>query len=311
MIAHRGASGYRPEHTRAGYELAIDMGADYIEPDLVMTKDQVLIVRHENEMSQTTDVAEKFPERKTGKFIDGRRVEGWFSEDFTLAEIKMLRARERLPSRDHGFDNQYEVMTFKEVLELLTKRARQFKGKRTIGVYPEIKHPQYFSSLGMDIEQALVRTLWENGWGRPGAPVFIQSFDLPSLQKLSGMTKAPLIFLVDESDREFLTPHNLKTMSSFLYGIGASKRLIIPERPDGTLLPPTSLVHEAHAVGLSVHAYTFRSDPSFLNPSYKGNPTLEYGQFCELGVDGFFSDFPDHARESLDRCRVRARETPK
>ena len=183
VIGHRGASGYRPEHTLASYDLAINLGADFIEPDLVSTKDGVLIARHENEISETTDVANhpEFADRRTTKVIDGVSVTGWFTEDFTLAEIKTLRAKERLPFRDQCFNGLYQVPTFQEVIDL----AKQKSVDRIIGIYPETKHPTYFDSIGLSLEEPLLQILTENGYKGPNAPVFIQSFETANLQDLS------------------------------------------------------------------------------------------------------------------------------
>lgn len=312
IIGHRGACGHRPEHTQASYELAIDFGADFIEPDLVMTKDRFLVVRHENEISQTTDVATKFPLRRTTKVIDGESLTGWFTEDFTLAEIKTLRARERLPRRNHNYDDLYEILTFKEVIQLAQRKAQE-KG-RVIGIYPEIKHPSYFRSLGMELGTAMLKELRAVGWDQRGSPVFIQSFELSSLKELRAATSLPLIFLVDDPRKrpadfvlandprtygELMTPAGLKEIAAVAQGIGPWKGYIIPEMPDGRLLAPTRLVEVAHAVGLKVHPYTFRSDKDILHPFYEGDPAREYRRFRDLGVDGVFSDFADDAVAAL------------
>jgi len=306
VIGHRGASGHRPEHTRASYELAIEMGADFIEPDLVMTRDHVLIARHENEISQTTDVATKFPNKKTRKTIDGETVEGWFTEDFTLAEIKTLKARERLPFRDHSFDGQFEVLTFQEVLAIAQTR--------NVGIYPELKHPTYFANIGMDVEAALLSDLRKVGWAQVDSPVVVQSFELSSLRKIRESSNLKLTFLLDEAGKrpfdhvtqgdprtygDLMRPSELKQMAKVITGIGPWKRLILPESPTGDLMPPTSLVQDAHAAGLKVHVYTFRSDSRFLHTFYKGDALEEYRQFRRLGIDGVFTDFPDHALRAL------------
>lgn len=304
IIGHRGACGYRPEHTLASYELAISMGADYIEPDLVMTKDGVLMARHENEISGTTDVAEKFPDRKITKKVDGKEITGWFIEDFTLKEVKTLRAKERLAFRDHSFDGKFEVPTFKEILDLVKKQ------KRVVGVYPETKHPTYFQSIGLPLEEALVKELTAHGLNKKDAPVFIQSFEMTNLKKIKTLTKLPLIYLIDDPElvpfdhvvsgdtrtyKDMLTPASLKEISATVYGIGPYKRYILPEGKDGMALPPTTLISDAHALGLKVHPYTFRSESQYLLKDYQGDPQKEYLQFFELGVDGLFSDFADQA----------------
>jgi len=295
IIAHRGASGHRPEHTIESYTLAIAMGADFIEPDLVSTKDGVLIVRHENEIGGTTDVAEKFPARKTTKTIDGQAISGWFSEDFTLAEIKTLRAKERLPFRSHERDGLYPVPTFDEVLTLVEAKSRETG--RTIGVYPETKHPTYFRSIGLPIEPALLETLARYGKRDRTAPVFIQSFEPANLQMLRPQTTLRLILLLEATAD--VSPARLADIRTFADGIGPNSRLIVPANADGTLREPTSLVADAHRAGLLVHVWTLRSEPAFLSPSYGGDPIREYRQFAELGVDGIFGDFPDVAVAAL------------
>lgn len=309
VIAHRGASGYRPEHTLASYELAIEMGADFIEPDLVPTKDGTLIARHENEISETTDVAShpEFADRRTTKRIDGEEVTGWFTEDFTLAEIKTLRAKERLPFRDASWNGRFEVPTLEEVLEL----AR----RRNAGVYPETKHPTYFRSIGLPLEETLVETLRERS-----VPIYIQSFETGNLKALRGMTDLPLIQLLDSQGgpydlqgagrtyRDLATPSGLAEIAGYADGIGPNKRLIVPARPDGRLETPTALVGDAHRAGLLVHPWTFRSDGPFLSPDYEGEPEREYEQLFALGVDGVFSDFPDVAIRARDAGRPLAKE---
>ena len=295
VIGHRGASGHRPEHTLAAYRLAAEMGADFIEPDLVSTRDGVLIARHENEIGATTDVASKFPDRRRAKTVDGRTLEGWFSEDFTLAEIKTLRARERLPFRSHEYDGRFEVATFEEVIALAQQLGRDLG--RTIGIYPETKHPSYFRGIKLPLEEPLLRALEKHGWNTRQAPVFIQSFETANLRALRKQTRVRLIQLaataaVVEGDR-------LKDIATYADGIGPEKRLIIPVKADGTVGPPTDLVARAHALGLLVHAYTLRSDREFLPAAYNGNAEEEVRQFRDAGVDGFFTDFPDVAVKAL------------
>jgi glycerophosphoryl diester phosphodiesterase len=202
VIGHRGASGYRPEHTIAAYELAIQMGADYIEPDIVSTKDGILIARHENDISETTDVANRpeFSNRKTTKKIDGKDVNAWFTEDFTLAEIKTLRAKERLPFRNHSFDGRFEIPTLQEVIDLAKRKSVQTG--RTIGIYPETKYPTYFQSINLPLEKPLVSILETNGYTSKNDPVFIQSFEVENLKQLDKMTDLPLIQLLDEANKQ-------------------------------------------------------------------------------------------------------------
>ncbi len=301
VIAHRGASGYRPEHTLAAYELAIEMGADFIEPDLVITRDGVLIARHENDISGTTDVIDRpeFRSRRRTKWIDGREVTGWLTEDFTLAEIKTLRARERLEFRDRQFNGKFEIPTFQEILDL----AR----RRNVGVYPETKFPSYLRSIGLPLEEPMVEALHSAGFQGRGAPVFLQSFETGNLKLLKTMTDLPRIQLLNEGGQpwdlalagdhrtyhELATPEGLAEIATYADGIGPNKRLIVPTGPDGRLRPPTFLVEDAHRAGLLVHPWTFRSDPVFLAPDYEGDAAREVEQFLELGVDGLFSDFPD------------------
>jgi glycerophosphoryl diester phosphodiesterase len=340
VIGHRGASGYRPEHTLASYELAIALGADYIEPDLVSTKDGVLVARHENEISGTTDVAERpeFANRKTTKVIDGVEVSGWFTEDFTLAEIKTLRAKERIPQLrplSAKYDGQFEVPTFQEVIDLARKKS--IETRRIIGIYPETKHPTYFDSIGLSLEEPLAATLRFNGLTDADDPVFIQSFETANLKELNELVEVPLVQLfgdVNEQPYNFVvsgdprtygdltSPKELSSIAQYANGIGPSKRLIIPaetvdENGDGQpddlngdgqisdadrrLQKPTSLVDDAHAVGLLVHPYTFRNENYFLAQDYNGNPQEEYEQFFRLGVDGLFSDNPDTAVAVRDR----------
>jgi glycerophosphoryl diester phosphodiesterase len=310
IIAHRGASGERPEHTLAAYQLAIDQGADYIEPDLVMTRDGVLVARHENEIGETTDVAKRpeFASRRTTRQIDGRAVTGWFTEDFTLAELKSLRARERLPQlrpANTAYDGQFEVPTFAEVIAL-AKRAER-------GIYPELKHPTYFASIGLDMEDALVRALSEAGWTDKADPVFVQCFEVGPLQRLRSRTRVRLVQLTaDEgapadrpyrSYRAMLTPEGLKEIATYADAIGPAKSLIVPRAPDGRSLGPTRLVEQAHGAGLKVHSWTMRSENAFLptelrrgeDQRARGDALAEYRLFSGLGVDGLFSDHPADA----------------
>ena len=295
IIGHRGASGHRPEHTLEGYRLAAEMGADFIEPDLVSTKDGVLIARHENEIGATTDVEVKFPARRTTRTIDGQTVSGWFTEDFTLAEIKTLRARERLPFRSHAYDGQFAIPTFDEVIELAQRLGGELN--RPIGVYPETKHPTYFRGIGLPLEEKLVASLAKHGWDRKDAPVFIQSFEPDSLRLLRGKTSVSLIQLT--SDASMLDAAGLKRIAGYADGIGPEKRLLVPIAPDGSVGAPTDLVQRAHAAGLVVHIWTIRVDKQFLPAGYHGRGEAEFEQFRDLGVDGIFSDFPDVAAKVL------------
>ena len=311
VIAHRGASGERPEHTLASYRLAIEQGADYIEPDLVLTKEGILVARHENEISETTDVADKaeFADRKMTKIIDGQKMTGWFTEDFTLAELKTLRAKERLPQLrkpNMAYDGQFEVPTFDEILAL-AKEASSTTG-RTIGVYPETKHPSYFTAIGLPHEAPLLAALTQYGHVEKSAPIFIQSFEVENLKALRPKTKLRLIQLMDEkgspADRSDLTypqmatAEGLKTVATYADGIGPNKALVIPRTLLGNLGDPTRLVADAHTVGLAVHPWTFRRENYFLplaqksgvDPRGTGDLDTEIKAFLATGIDGIFSD---------------------
>lgn len=330
VIAHRGASGYRPEHTLESYRLAIEMGADFVEPDLVSTRDGVLVCRHENEIGGTTDVA-AHPElaaRRTTKTIDGHTAEGWFTEDFTLAELKTLRARERLPQLRPGnteFDGRFAIPTFDEVIDLV-RRESATRG-RTIGIYPETKHPSWFASLGLALEEPLLEALERAGWTDADAPVFIQSFETDNLRMLRTRTRVRLIQLMEAGGRPYdftrrgdprtyadlATPQGLAEIATYAQGIGPDKSLVIPRDASGRLAAQTPLVAAAHAAGLLVHPWTFRSENYFLPADfYVGDPSAadfggihgdaeaELAAFFAAGVDGVFADFPDVA------LRVRA-----
>jgi len=305
IIAHRGASGERPEHTIASYMLAIEQGADFIEPDLVLTKDGVLVARHENEISETTDVADKaeFANRRATKTIDGQKMTGWFTEDFTLAELKTLRAKERLPElrkANMAFDGQFEIPTFEEILALAKAH--------NVGVYPETKHPSYFTSIGLPHEAPLLALLAKFGHVDESAPVFIQSFEVENLKAIRGKTKLRLIQLMDEkgspADRSDLTypqmatAEGLKIVAAYADGIGPNKAMVIPRTLIGNLGDPTTLVVDAHKMGLAVHPWTFRRENYFLplaqksgiDPRGHGDVTAEIAAFLATGIDGFFSD---------------------
>ncbi|HKE83491.1 MAG TPA: glycerophosphodiester phosphodiesterase [Vicinamibacterales bacterium] len=299
IIGHRGASGHRPEHTIESYRLAIEMGADYIEPDLVSTKDGVLIARHENEIGGTTDVAAKFPDRRRTATIDGQTVTGWFTEDFTLAEIKTLRARERLEFRSHTFDGQFDIPTFDEVIEFAQRRGRETG--RTIGIYPETKHPTYFRTIGRPLEEHLLASLQAHGWNTRESPVFIQSFETENLRALRHQTTVRLILLLDSPQPQPLDDTRLRDIASYADGVGLNTRLVIPAGPNRRLLPPTDIISRAHAAGLLVHVWTLRKEPTFLSPTYNGDFEAEFRQFRDLGVDGIFTDFPDVGRKVIGR----------
>ncbi|MEH2045548.1 glycerophosphodiester phosphodiesterase [Nostoc sp.] len=312
IIAHRGASGYRPEHTLAAYELAIALGADYIEPDLVSTKDGILIARHENEISETTNVAShvEFAHLQTTKIIDGESKTGWFTEDFTLTELKTLRAKERIPqlrSQNTAYDGLLEIPTLQEIIDLVKVKSGEIN--RAIGIYPETKHPTYFKSIGLALEAPLLTTLTANGYQGANAPVFIQSFEMANLQDLSTKTDLPLVQLLNNSGKpndfvvsgcertytDLVTASGLAEIAEYAQAVGIHKNLLVPRDNNGKLRSPTSLVIDAHAAGLLVHVWTFRNEDCFLPLDFQGNPQGEYELFFNLGVDGVFSDYPDTA----------------
>ncbi len=289
IIGHRGASGHRPEHTLESYRLAAEMGADFIEPDLVSTKDGVLIARHENEIGGTTDVADRFPDRKSTKTIDGKAVAGWFTEDFTMAEIKALRCRERLAFRSHAYDGQFQIPTFDEVIALAQDLGQRLG--RPLGIYPETKHPTYFRGIGLPLEDKLLGSLESHGWNRREAPVFIQSFEAGNLRELRSKTRVRLIQL--GASPSMFDDMGLKAIATYADGIGAEKSLVIPIAADGSVMAATDLVARAHAAGLLVHVWTLRADKEFLPAAYASKPEAEFQRFRDLGVDGIFTDFPD------------------
>lgn len=336
VFGHRGASGYRPEHTLAAYRLAIAMGADYIEPDLVATKDGVLVARHENEISGTTDVEMRpeFADRKTTKTIDGTEYTGWFTEDFTLAELKTLRAEERIPDirqENTLYNGRYQIPTFDEVIELA--QAESERRGRTIGIAPETKHPTYHRSIGLPLERRLVRDLDEADWDDADDPVVIQSFETSNLRALDWFIDVPLVQLImgsgapadyvaggrTETYDDLLTDEGLAMIASYADWIGPDKGRIVPRTTEGALLDPTDLVERAHEAGLKVVPYTFRNENTFLplefrrddpatpgpDPENFGDAFAEYGLFYSLGVDGVFSDNPDTAVEAREAREAR------
>ena len=317
LIAHRGASGVRPEHTLAAYERAIIQCADYIEPDLVSTRDGVLVARHENEIGSTTDVADhsEFADRQATKVVDGRETTGWFTEDFTLAELRTLRAKERLPEvrpANTAFDGLYQVPTFDEVLDL-ARHSRTCDGRR-VGVYPETKHPTYFDAADLSLEEPLLAELRRNGLADSGSPVFIQSFETGNLEELDGRTGLPIVQLVDCSGapydlvaagdpktyEDLVTPAGLRAIARYADGVGLCKHVMIPRKADNTLDEPTPVIDDAHRAGLVVHGWTFRVENQFLpaefrsseEPDTPGNLAGEIEVFLEAGMDGFFTDNP-------------------
>ncbi|MEU6470749.1 glycerophosphodiester phosphodiesterase family protein [Streptomyces massasporeus] len=303
VIGHRGAAGWRPEHTASSYTYAVQTGADWIEPDLVPTKDHVLVVRHENEISQTTDVARRpeFEGRRATKTVDGRAVTGWFTEDFTLAELKTLRAVERLPAvrnRNTVFDGREEVMTFQEVVDLARRLSREHG--RTVAVFPETKHPTYFRSIGLPLEPKLAAVIRRSRLGR--RECVVQSFEPTSLRRMTGLgvplwqalgTTGGPYDLPSTTYRDMMTPTGLAEIAGYADWIG----------PDKASLVGTSLVADAHAAGLRIGPYTFRAENQFLpvqfrhgsGPNDFGDAFAEYALYYRMGVDAVVTDFPDLA----------------
>ena len=342
VIGHRGASGYVPEHTLASYFIAIQQGADFIEPDLVSTKDGVLVARHEPEIGGTTDVADhpEFANRKTTKTIDGVSITGWFTTDFTLAELKTLRARERIPQNrpaNTRFNGQFEIPTFEEVLDLVDSanraRARRalasgWRLPEPIGVYPETKYPTFFNGLGLSLEGPLLRSLSRHGYSGKDAPVFIQSLETANLRELRKKTQLPLIQLLEATGKpfDFVIANDPRTyadlasgpglawISHYADGVGPNKNLVISRNADDTLGAPSNLVRNAHKVGLLVHIFTIRAENPFLpaefrngsDPTVFGNVAGELARFFQVGIDGFFTDQPIlgvQARDALVGAR--------
>jgi glycerophosphoryl diester phosphodiesterase len=328
IIGHRGASGYVPEHTLASYFLAIQQGADFVEPDLVSTRDGVLVARHENEIGGTTDVAAhpEFAQLRTTKVIDGVSIEGWFTEDFTLQELKTLRARERIAQlrpANARFDGQFEIPTLDEILDLVhgadvvrahSARARHEPSPRRIGIYPETKHPSYFARIELALETPLLETLTRHGYEGPEAPVFIQSFETANLQLLRTMTEIALVQLVAATGAPFdlvaagdsrnyaglVTRRGLAQVATYADAVGVEKTLVIPRTAQGMLGSATGLIDDAHAAGLLVHAWTFRAENHFLpvplrsgaDPAGLGDLAAELTPYLKAGLDGVFIDQP-------------------
>jgi glycerophosphoryl diester phosphodiesterase len=328
IFGHRGASGYRPEHTLASYELAARMGADYIEPDLVSTKDGVLVARHENEIGGTTDVSARpeFAARKATKVIDGTPLTGWFTEDFTLAELKTLRAKERIPDirqRNTIYDGRFQVPTFQEVIDLAKRLSRELD--REIGIAPETKHPTYFRTIGKPLEPALVLTLDRNGLNRSSAKVVVQSFEVGNLValnrdlrvelvQLTSATGAPYDLIAAGDPRTYadlVTPAGLRDVARYADWLGPDKNQIIPRNAGGFLQAPTTLVADAHRAGLKVVPYTFRNENNFLPADFRsstvpaayGNAFGEFEKFFATGIDGLFTDNTDTAIEARSTRR--------
>jgi len=331
VIGHRGASALRPEHTLASYAKAIADGADFVEPDLVMTRDGVLIARHENEIFGTTDVAQhpEFAARQTSKTIDGHVAKGWFSEDFTLAELKTLRARERLPElrpRNTEFDGAFDVPTFDEIIDFVAAEARRHG--RMIGIYPEIKHSTYFRGLGLPMEDKVLAAIRGHDYTR-SAPLFLQSFEIGNLKHLRAhlgkdLGNVRLIQLLGEAHEQpwdaaatarsltyadMMRPTGLREIARYADAIGPNKLAVIPRLGDGRLGTPTALVADAHKQRLLVHPYTFRPENFFLPTDLQGDggpaqrndtgAVAEIRAYLAAGIDGFFSDDSAIGRRAL------------
>jgi glycerophosphoryl diester phosphodiesterase len=334
VIAHRGASGYVPEHTLAGYFIAIQQGADYVEPDLVISKDGALLARHENEIGGTTDVAShpEFAARKATKSIDGESVTGWFTEDFTLAELKTLRARERLPELRRGnttYDGAFSIPTFDEVLELVAAadaqraadaRARGLPPPPRIGIYPETKHPSYFAQLGLHFDDRMLEALTRHGYSKRSDPICLQSFEVANLKALRKRTDLPLVQLVSPTGQPFdftlagdkrtyldlMGDAGLKEIAGYADAIGPHKWMVVQFGPGGAT--PTGLGRRARAAGLGIHVWTLRAENEFLpdklrssaDVAAQGDMQAEVRALLDAGITGFFSDFPDLAVRARD-----------
>ncbi|MBK0866040.1 glycerophosphodiester phosphodiesterase [Saccharopolyspora sp. HNM0986] len=325
VFGHRGASGYRPEHTLAAYELAARMGADYIEPDLVSTKDGVLVSRHENEISGTTDVADhpEFADRKTTKVIDGVELTGWFTEDFTLAELKTLRAKERIPQlrpNNTAYDGKFQVPTFQEVIDLSKRLSGELH--RDIGVAPETKHPSHFRRIGLPLEPGVVRALDDNGLNRPDAKVVVQSFEVGNLRELDRSLRVELVQLISDSGApqdfieagdprtyaDMVEPGGLRQIAEYADVLGPDTKVLLPVDDSDHLTKPTTVTADAHAAGLEVVPYTVRAENDFLpadlrssaDPARHGDVFGYFGLLLDQGIDGIFSDFPDLAVQARD-----------
>jgi glycerophosphoryl diester phosphodiesterase len=331
VIGHRGAWGYRPEHTLAAYKLGIELGADIVEQDLISTKDGVLIARNSNELSSSTDVAShpEFAARRTTKTVDGVAYTGWFSEDFTLAEIKKLRATERTPDVRPGnvrYNGKFEVPTLQEVIDLVRVESRRLH--RRIGIYPETKRPTYFRSIGLPLEDRLIATLRRNGLNHRGAdvPVYLQSFEPSSLQRLNRLSDLPVVQLVDAVGKPYdfvvsgdprsfvdlVMPAGLRWVHRYADIVAVNKDLIVPRDASGRLKSPTTLVTDAHRIGLGVHAWRFANENTFLPVDFRrgtdpltwGDYRAEYRLFYGLDVDGVLTDFPDAAVAARRRANA-------
>ena len=314
IIGHRGASGYRPDHTLESYQLAIDQGADFVEADLVVTKDGVLICRHDCDLGPSTDVAQRFPARKRKAEIDGQSIEGWFAEDFTLAEIKTLRARQPLEFRDRSFDGKFQVPTFEEQLELV--KSANAGRKQPIGIIPEIKHSTYHAKLGLAIEDRLLALLSRYGYTARESPCVIQSFEIANLKSLARQTRVRLLQLIGSPNdipgdilaaggkttfEELVSGDGLGEIAKYAWAVGPSKVNVLPVDADGWLTSVEPWLADARRAGLKLIVHTFRNESRYLAKDYGGDPLKEYERWLGIGVDAVFTDFPDTAYTARER----------
>lgn len=346
VIAHRGASGYLPEHTFEAYRKAIDLGADVIEPDLISTKDGVLIASHYPNLAINTDVASRpeFASRKRENWpVDGEKQSGWFAHDFTLDEIKTLGVIAIDRERPQQYNGKFKMVTLQEVIDLVKAESKRLG--RSIAIYPETKNPTYHRDLGLPLEDNLISAIHSAGWNSKTAPIFVQSFEPSSLKEMRAKgLRVRMVQLIDADGydlkaggitdaspfhrpydweksgdqrlfRDMVTPAGLAEIKTYADGIGPWKPYIVPVKGqlddagnlkdingdgktdwgDASTQEPTSLIDDAHQLGLFVHAFTFRNESRYLAYSYLGDPHAEYLQFYRLGVDGVFSEFPDTA----------------
>jgi len=342
VVGHRGASALRPEHTLASYQKAIDDGADFIEPDLVSTKDGVLVTRHENEIGGTTNVStlSQFADRKITKNIDGKDLTGWFTEDFTLSELQQLKARERIPEfrpANTAYNDLYPVPTLEQVIELA--EANYKKTGKIIGLYIETKHPTYFKNHNLAMEDALLKTLAKYKYTRDIAPVYLQSFEVSNLKYLKDqldlhktIKHAQIIQLYDaktsqpadfvesgetKTYADLATAQGLKDVAKYANGVGPSKGYILNFNDNGSV-QTTSFISDAHTVGLKVHPYTFRPENNFLPAPLKcsqdkpaercpSGALKEFEAYFKAGVDGVFTDDPALGREAVNNFEKAAK----
>lgn len=304
IVAHRGASGYRPEHTLAAYTMGLKRSADFIEVDLISTKDGVLICRHDCELGSTTDVADKFPERKRTILIGGKLHSGFFAQDFCWEEIKQLRIRERNPFRSNRFDGKFSIPTFDEVLHLV-EQHNQFQ-KKQVGVCPELKHPAYHRQQALPLEERLLALLSRYGYSSNQDRCVIQSFDPDCLQHLKKQTDLRLLQLLPQEKKEavessMFTNAGLAKIATYATLIGAPKASIFQISESGADRKPTGLIHRARQHGLKVWVYSFREIPQLI--WYAPGFAQEVRQVVDLQPDGLITDFPDLVRRILQTKR--------